>query len=267
MSADTAELKGCCANAYASDAARWLLGDRLHPGGQALTSELVAALHAGPGCVVADVACGPGASTIQLVRETGCRAVGVDLSGESVAAARTAAAAAGLDDRASFVVGDAEALPLDDASLDGALCECAFCTFPDKERAATELARVLRPGGRLALSDMVADRADLPTELRTLEAWVACLADARALEELATILEAADLAVEVKRRHDDALGQLLARVDARLRAARMLGRAVPDAVREGIERGLELATSAREALDAGSLGYASLVARKADPPA
>lgn len=267
MSAGAAELKSCCAGAYSSDAARWLLGDRLHPGGEALTSRLVAALDADPASVVADVACGPGASTIQLVRETGCRAVGVDLSAESVAAARTAATAAGFGDRASFVVGDAEALPLADGSLDGALCECAFCTFPDKPAAAAELARVLRPGGRLALSDVVADRTALPSELRTLEGWVACLADARRLEELATILESAGLTVEATRRHDDALRELLDRVDGRLRAARVLAGALPGALQGGVERGLGMVVAAREALADGFLGYASLVARRADSTA
>jgi SAM-dependent methyltransferase len=267
MSAGAAELKSCCADAYASDAARWLIGDRLHPGGAALTSELVAALELRPASVAADVACGPGASAIQLVQEGGCRVVGVDLSEQSVTSARAAAEAAGVSQRASFLVGDAEALPFDDASLDAALCECALCTFPDKEQAVAELARVLRPGGRLALSDVVADPARLPAALRTLEGWIACLADARALDELAAILDAAGLEVELTRRHDDALSELLDRVEARLRAAGVLGGALPGDLRGPIERGLDMAAAAREALAAGSLGYASMVAHRRNSPA
>jgi arsenite methyltransferase len=159
-----------------------------------------------------------------------------------------------------FLVGDAEALPLEDGSVDGVLCECSLCTFPDKERAAAELARVLRPGGRLALSDLVAEQERLPVSLRTLDAWVACLAGALPLTGLVRLLRAAGLVAEVVERHDDALARLLDRVDARLRLA---GAALaPEIDLELIERGLALVAAARESVDLGVLGYAVVVARR-----
>lgn len=97
-----------------------------------------------------------------------------------------------------------------------------LCTFPDKPAAAGELARVLRPGARLALSDVTGEGDRLPPELRTLRAWIACLADVLPLDELAELLAGAGLVVERKERHDGALGELLDRVDARLRLARLL---------------------------------------------
>jgi len=134
------------------------VGERFDPGGAALTSRLARALRVGPGSAVVDVACGVGASTIQMVRETGADALGVDLSAELLAKARSAAVAAELDGPVRFLEGDAEALPLDTGSADAVLCECALCTFPDKRRAAGEMARVLRPGRRLGLADMVPSR-------------------------------------------------------------------------------------------------------------
>ncbi len=249
------EVKACCAAAYASDAARFLLGDSFHPGGAALTSRLIAALRVGPGATVVDVASGPGTSALQLVQETDCEVIGIDLSPESVAAATTAAAQAGLTGQVRFRRGDAEALPLPDASTDGALCECALCTFPGKEAAAAELLRVLRPGARLALADVTADPARLPAELTSLAGWIACIADARPLEEIAELLAGAGFTVEATERHDAALAKLLERVEARLRLARLL-------LDGGVERGLELAAAAREALSGGALGYGVVIARR-----
>jgi arsenite methyltransferase len=239
------EIKACCAAAYSSAAARFLLGDSFHPGGAELTSRLIAALEVGRGDTVVDVACGPGTSSEQLARETGCSVVGVDL----VIPDRTP------HPLVRFAQGDAEALPLADGSVDGAICECALCTFPDKATATRELARVLRPGARAAIADVTAEPSRLPAELRGLEAWIACLGDARPSGELVELLERAGLEVELVEPHDDALGALLERVETRLRlAASVLG--------DGIGGAEELLGAARSAVDDGALGYVLLVARR-----
>jgi len=251
-------VKACCASAYSSAAARWLLGASYHPGGAQLTSRLIRALRVGAGALVVDVASGPGTSALQLARETGCSVVGVELAQASVEAATAFAADEGFSGRVRFVQGDAESLPLENASVDGALCECALCTFPDKPAAAREFARVLRPGARLALSDVTADVQRLPSELTSLQAWVACIADARPLEEVASLLEGAGLEIEVAERHDGALAALLERVDARLRAARLLGASLftDDAIGEG----RDLVRVACQALEQGVLGYGVVIA-------
>ena len=208
-----------------------------------------------------DVACGLGASSLQLAREAGCRVVGIDLSPGSVESARRTAEDEALDGSVRFLVGDAEALPLEDASVDGVLCECSLCTFPNKQAAAAELVRVLKPGGRLALSDMTADPARLPASLRTLEARIACLADARPLRELIGLVRGAGLVVEIVEHHDDALARLLDRVEARLRLARIGPANGGDPAL--VDRGLDLVADARESLERGILGYAVLAARRA----
>lgn len=257
----SAEIKACCTAAYASPAASWLLGSRFHPGGAALTERLIRCLAVGRGETVVDVACGLGESSLQLAQATGARVIGIDLSADSVSEARRRAERAGLEDKVEFLVADAEALPLADGAVAGVLCECSLCTFPDKERATAEIARILKPGGRLALSDIVADADRLPAALRTLEAWVACLADARPLGGIIDLLRAAGLGLEVVERHDGALERLLEQVDARLRLARAAGLGA-----EGdsglIERGLDLSASAREAVGRGILGYVVVVARR-----
>jgi ubiquinone/menaquinone biosynthesis C-methylase UbiE len=253
------QVKACCASTYGSAAARYLLGERLHPGGAKLTSRLIGALEARRGQTLADIACGPGASALQLARETGCEVIGIDLSPQNVADASRSAAEAGLADRVSFTCGDAESLPLADASIDGALCECALCTFPEKTAAAAELARALRPGARLALSDMTV-AGKLPPELRTVAAWVACIADARSLAEILALLEDAGLDVTRTETHDGELVDLLERVETRLRAASVLAPAAVGA--ESVERGRELLSAAREAVKEGRLGYAVVIAER-----
>jgi ubiquinone/menaquinone biosynthesis C-methylase UbiE len=255
MTPSVQEVKSCCASAYSSAAARWLLGDSFHPGGPRLTARLIEALAVERAATVVDVACGPGWSALQLVRATGCSVVGVDLSPESVVAAERRVRAAGLAARARFLVGDAEALPIDDAIADGVLCECALCTFPDKAAAATEIARVLKPGGRLALSDVVGRRERLPAELRSLEAWVACLGDVRSPAELESLLEHAGLSIENVEREDAALVELSMRVEARLRLAQGF-------VGDAVEQGLAMARAARAAVAEGALGYAVVIARR-----
>jgi arsenite methyltransferase len=262
MTVAAAEIKACCAAAYGSDAARWLLGDRLHPGGARLTARLIDALDVGPGSLVADVACGTGSSAIQAAEETGCHVVGIDLAPANVEYARAAAGTAGLADRARFVVGDAEALQLDDASVDGVLCECALCTFPDKPAAAAEIARVLRPGGVLALADIVAEPDELAGELRSLAAWIACIADARPLDALADLLSASGLAVARRERHDAALLELIERADARLRLARALRSSIPADLGGAIDRALGIAAAARQAVASAALGCGVIVARR-----
>ena len=253
------EVKSCCATTYSSAAARWLLGDCFHPGGARLTGRLAGALQVGPGELVVDVASGPGTSALQLARDTGCDVVGVDLSADSVAAATRAAEAAGLSERVRFLQGDAEALPLANNAVDGALCECALCTFPDKATAARQLTRVLKPGARVAISDITAVPHELPPQLTGLQAWVACIADARPLEEIAALLENGGLVVEMTERHDHELATMLDQIDARLTAARMLG---SGPVASRVDTGRELVTAARNALAQGILGYAVVIARR-----
>ncbi len=182
------EVKTCCAAFYQNDVVRLLLGDVLHPGGLALTRHLGSTIHLTEADQVLDVACGRGQSAVHLAERFGCHVTGLDYGAENLAAAEAMAPASGVGRLTSFRLGDAERLPLEDASFDAVISECSFCTFPDKSEAATEMARVLRPGGRLGLTDMTVD-GQLPEDVQTLLAWVSCVAGAGTSADYITILQ------------------------------------------------------------------------------
>ncbi len=102
-----------------------------------------------PGERVLDVGCGTGNAALRAA-EAGARVVGVDLTPELLEVGGRLAAEAGLE--LEWVVGDAEALPADDASFDVVLSSFGCMFAPSHELAASELARVLHPGGRLAVA-------------------------------------------------------------------------------------------------------------------
>lgn len=81
---------------------------------------------------VADIAAGPGASARLLASDYGVAVDGVDISEINVKRAQAAVAQTGLTERVRFHLGDAESVPLPDDTFDALVCECAFCTFPDK---------------------------------------------------------------------------------------------------------------------------------------
>ncbi|MGH3645833.1 MAG: class I SAM-dependent methyltransferase [Micromonosporaceae bacterium] len=257
------QLKSCCASTYSQDAVALLLGDSYHPGGLALTRRLAARLALRPGTRVLDVASGRGGTALLLAEEFGVQANGVDLSPANVALARGAAAARGLADRVGFVAGDAERLPYPDGSFDAVISECAFCTFPDKPTAAAELARVLRAGGRLGLTDVTADPARLPEELTGLAAWIACVADARPLPEYTELLAAAGIRVRETERHDAAMTRMIDQIEARLTVVQLTARDRAQALGLDFDRAAPVLAAARAAVADGALGYALLVAEKA----
>jgi ubiquinone/menaquinone biosynthesis C-methylase UbiE len=254
------EVKACCVASYGSDLMTLLLGDSYHPGGLALTRHLARLLDLAPAASVLDVASGRGTTALLLAGEHGVRVDGLDLAASNVARAQTAAEAAGLSDRVTFTAGDAERLPYPDNHFDAVVCECAFCTFPDKPSAVAEMVRVLHPGGRLGITDVTADQMRLPPKLTGLAAWAACVADARPADEYVDLLTEAGLRVRHTETHDDALVRMVDQIEARLRLHRMTGRAIPVGVDLG--RAPTVLAAVREAIANGVLGYTLLTAEK-----
>jgi demethylmenaquinone methyltransferase/2-methoxy-6-polyprenyl-1,4-benzoquinol methylase len=112
---------------------------------------LVSRVQAGPKDTVLDVATGTAAVAIELTRRTGCRVVGLDQSVEMLDAGRRRVEAAGLGDRIELVVGIAERLPFEDASFDGLTFTYLLRYVDDPAATMRELARVVRPGGTIAM--------------------------------------------------------------------------------------------------------------------
>jgi ubiquinone/menaquinone biosynthesis C-methylase UbiE len=115
----------------------------------AIHDRVVATLAIEPGARVLDVACGTGGVALRAAR-AGADVVGIDISADQLAKARSAAEAEGLAIR--FDEGDCQKLPYGDAEFSAVASAFGAIFAPDHQRAANELARVCRPGGRLALT-------------------------------------------------------------------------------------------------------------------
>ncbi len=257
-----AELKGCCAAVYGHPAVRWLLGDELHPGGEAGTLRALELGGVRTGDRLLDVAAGQGTSARLAARELGCEVTGLEYGADAVAAASAAAAAQGLAGRVGFLRGDAEELPFAAASFDAVLCECSLCTFAGKRRAAAEMRRVLRPGGRLVLADVVADRSRLPEGLLGPLALVACVGDALDRPGYERLLTASGLDVVAVEERDGDAAALARRVHDRLRGARVLGLEPLAGAPLTIDAAVALLDRVRRAIDEGALGYTIFVAER-----
>ena len=140
----------------------------------------LAQLH--PGEVVLDLGSGGGIDVILSARRVGPtgRAYGLDMTDDMLALARKNAAEAGVTN-VEFIKGHIEAIPLPDASVDVIISNCVINLSGDKRRVLAEAFRVLKPGGRFAVSDVVV-RGEVPAAVRrSMELWIGCVAGA--LEE------------------------------------------------------------------------------------
>jgi len=263
--ANSGNIKQCCAQLYESDLAKILLGDSFHPGGLKLTERLGELLHLTPASRVLDVASGKGTSAFFLAERFGCHVVGTDYSTQNIAQANEFAAVKGLASRVHFDRGDAERLPFPDASFDAVLCECAFCTFPDKSAAAREFARVLRSNGHVGLSDLTRGPV-LPQELDSLLAWIACIADAQSVESYAEYLRSAGLEIEKIELHNEALTEMVQQIRMKLLGVEfMVGLKKLHLPGIDFRAATELAKKALQAIRLELIGYAIVGATKPRP--
>jgi SAM-dependent methyltransferase len=152
-----------------------------------------------PGEVVVDLGSGGGLDVFLAARKVGPtgKAIGIDMTPEMLARARANAERQGLSN-VEFIESTIDKLPLPDASVDCVISNCVINLAPDKQAVFREIARVLKPGGRVAVSD-IALKKPLPEEVGSdLLAYVGCIAGAILIEDYVAGLKAAGFsAVEV----------------------------------------------------------------------
>jgi SAM-dependent methyltransferase len=115
-------------------------------------SRIATELDVGPGDVFADIGCGRGGPGLRVAASTGAQLVGVDIADSALSAASARAHTLGLGADAEYRLGAFDHLPIDDASVDGAMSIDALLFAPSKHDALVEVARAVRPGGRLAMT-------------------------------------------------------------------------------------------------------------------
>jgi arsenite methyltransferase len=152
----------------------------------------VADLHEGE--TVLDLGSGAGADVLISARRVGPtgNAIGVDMTDEMLELARSSAAEAGAEN-VQFVKGTIEQLPLPEASVDVVISNCVINLSADKPAVLREAARVLRPGGRFAVSDVIADPDMDEATKADMEQWTGCIAGALTREQFETALTEAGL--------------------------------------------------------------------------
>jgi arsenite methyltransferase len=155
------------------------------------------------GEVVLDLGSGGGIDVILSARRVGAsgKAYGLDMTDEMLELARENQRKAGIDN-VEFLRGEIENIPLPDESVDVIISNCVINLSLDKRRVLAEAHRVLRSGGRFAVSDVVR-RKDISPELqRNVEAWIGCVAGALEMNEYKTLLAEAgfrNIDIEVTR--------------------------------------------------------------------
>ncbi|MEZ4417180.1 MAG: arsenite methyltransferase [Gemmatimonadota bacterium] len=145
-----------------------------------------------PGEVVLDLGSGGGIDVLLSAKRVGPsgKAYGLDMTDEMLALARRNAAEAGAEN-VEFLKGEIEHIPLPDNSVDVIISNCVINLSADKRQVFQEAFRVLKPGGRFAVSDVVV-RGEVPDDMRrSMELWVGCIAGALEESEFETLLKEA----------------------------------------------------------------------------
>ena len=152
------------------------------------------------GETVVDLGSGSGMDALYAADHVGSsgRVVGIDFTLEQLEKARKLAAGAGAD-HVEFLEGRIEALPLPDASVDCVISNGVINLAPDKNAVFAEAARVLRPGGRLAIADIITEKPLTEAIVCNADLWASCIGGAAEQETYLQAIEAAGFTIETLR--------------------------------------------------------------------
>ena len=139
----------------------------IHPGGLQATQELAEGCLIDKKSRVLDLACGKGTSSIYLARKYGCQVVGLDIAEDLIDAGRELARKSGVEDKVSFVVGDALAVPFSDNEFDAVISQAMLVLIKDQKRAVAEAFRVTKKDGRCGWIELSWKKEPTPEFLDT----------------------------------------------------------------------------------------------------
>ncbi|MFB6296376.1 MAG: class I SAM-dependent methyltransferase [Halobacteriales archaeon] len=213
-----------------------LVDGPLHPGGGDATEDLLDRAGVDSGTRLLDIGCGAGES-LAIARERGAEATGLDRR----------------PDADGTIRGDLASLPVGDGRVDVVLAECVLCLCSDVERSIAEAERVLIPGGRLALSDVVVEgeAPDLPETISR----ALCLSGPRGRAETIDRIERAGFEVGAVQDHGEDLLAMRDRIQEQVDYEGLLG-----LLGERGERLLDGIADLEAAIEDGEIGYVSVVA-------
>ncbi len=157
LAADGVDTAGLSAGGLSEDTLQNY--DQDHFGGLQANDALAALAGLDADTHMLDVCCGLGGPARYYAHNFGCRVTGLDLTQPRLEGARRLTELTGQSDRIAFQYGNALEMPFDDASFDVVISQEAFCHIPSKDRLISECVRVLKPGGRMAFSDILATEA------------------------------------------------------------------------------------------------------------
>ncbi|ABV38654.1 Methylase involved in ubiquinone/menaquinone biosynthesis-like protein [Shewanella sediminis HAW-EB3] len=254
----------CCTDLYQHPLTHHLLGDSFHPGGLETTRSLAAQCLVNRTSKVLDIATGRATSAAFLVKQYGAQVLGLDLGMDNLQTAKQTHHSL---TKLNLITGDAMQLPFQNNSLDVVFCECALCTFDNRDAAMQEIYRVLKPGGFIAISDIFLNQA-LPIALETtLNRWL-CVAGALSRE---TSIQKAEQAGFNQIHFEDRSAGILASIDSIklrfevLESLTPLNLEVVDSLSLKAEGSIYIRNSLKQLanfVEAGGAGYYTISARK-----
>lgn len=220
-----------------------LLDGPLHPGGRAASENLLDRGAVGSETRLLDIGCGTG-DTLSLARKRGAQAIGLDRQPTDT----------------GDVQGDLLALPFREASFDVVLGECVLCLSPDLGQTLEDIERILKPGGRLALSDITVE-GQPPTLPAPIDELL-CLDGPRERSDIRQQMEHAGFEIREIQTHRDDLLTMRDRLGDALDYERLVS-----ALGDRGTRLREGATDLERAIESGRIGYVSVIAMPESRPA